>query len=150
MSAEDQKENLKSIRLLIVDDRPRSREGLRALLETNANIRVVAEATNGQEAIQLVDEHHPDLVLMDAHMPVMDGIEALRQIKAHDPHVHVIVLTMYPAYRAHAMEAGAQAFLVKGCPSEELLEMIQKWGERESQKSPPAAEQVSASLEQSA
>jgi len=113
------------IRALIVDDRPRSRKGLRALLATRPEIRVIGEATNGKEAIHMVEKHHPDVVLMDIRMPVMDGLEATRCIARCCPTSRIIVLTLYPSYRITAMDAGAAAFLVKGCPSEELLHVIE-------------------------
>jgi DNA-binding NarL/FixJ family response regulator len=125
------------IRLLIADDAPRSRAGLRALLttlglsvlqesqgEAGPQVEVVGEAVNGQEALRLVEERRPDLVLMDARMPVMDGLEATQLIKDRWPEIKVVVLTMYPAYRAEALAAGADAVLVKGCPPEKLLEAI--------------------------
>jgi DNA-binding NarL/FixJ family response regulator len=118
------------IRALIVDDRPRSREGLRALLATNHDIQVVAEAANGQEALRLVDQHRPDVVLMDVRMPVMDGLEATRRIKRRHPEIHVILLTLYPNYRTEALSAGASAFLIKGAPASGLLDTIKTLGSR--------------------
>jgi CheY-like chemotaxis protein len=112
------------VRVLIADDRPRSREGLRALLATSPNIEVIGEANNGQEAVRLVDERCPDVVLMDVRMPVMDGLNATRCITSRWPDVKVIVLTLYGAYRANAFKAGAFRFLIKGCPAEELLDAI--------------------------
>jgi DNA-binding NarL/FixJ family response regulator len=112
------------IRALIVDDRPRSRQGLRALLVTWSEIEVVGEASNGAEALQLVERLRPDVVLMDARMPVMDGLEATRRIRCRWPQINVIVLTMYPDYRQRALAAGACTFLVKGGSSADLLAAI--------------------------
>ena len=112
------------IRVVIVDDRPRSRHGLRALLDMWLGIEVVGEAVDGQEAVQLVEGCQPDVVLMAARMPAMDGLQATRLIKDSWPEVRVIVLTMYGSHRADALAAGADAFLVKGCDDEELLEAI--------------------------
>ena len=124
------------IRLLIADDAPRSRDGLRALLATlrlgpsgpqdgaGLQVKVVGEAANGQEAVRLLEECRADVVLMDARMPVMDGLEATRLIKDIWPEVKVVLLTMYPVYRAEALTAGADAVLVKGGPPERLLEAI--------------------------
>lgn len=122
------------IRLLIADDAPRSRNGLRALLSTfrlnNMPVRpvpeveVVGEATDGQEAVRMVEQCGADVVLMDARMPTLDGLAATRLIKERWPKVKVVVLTLYDSYRADALAAGADAFLLKGCPPEELLEAI--------------------------
>jgi DNA-binding NarL/FixJ family response regulator len=111
-------------RVLIADDRPRSRSGLRALLDLRPEIVVVGEAANGQEAVRLVAELHHDVVLMDARMPVMDGLEATRILKERWPAVKVVVMTIYTSLRADALAAGADAFLVKGCPPDELLKTI--------------------------
>jgi DNA-binding NarL/FixJ family response regulator len=125
------------IRLLIADDAARSRDGLRALLDTlrlrrwsdtpleyPREVEVVAEAADGREAVQMVEQFRPDVVLMDARMPVMDGLEATRLIKDRWPEVKLVVLTMYRTFRTEALAAGADAFLVKGCPPEHLLEAI--------------------------
>lgn len=113
-----------AMRVLIADDRPRSRQGLRALLATQSGIDVVAEARDGLEALRLVEESRPDTVVMDARMPAMDGLTATRAIKERWPEVRVVVLTMYGSHRADALASGADAFLVKGCPAEDLLEAI--------------------------
>jgi YesN/AraC family two-component response regulator len=116
------------VRVLIVDDRLRSREGLRALLATSPEIEVVGEAANGQEALRLVEEHQPDVVLMDIRMPGMNGLEATRHIKSSRPKVQVIALTLYTTYRSSALTAGAAAFLVKGIAPGKLLETIRVVG----------------------
>lgn len=112
------------LRLLIADDRLRSREGLRALLGTWSAIEVVGEAVDGRDAVRQVAECCPDVVVMDARMPATDGLEATRLIKAGWPQVRVVILTMYPSYKDHAIAAGADAFLVKGCPADELMAAI--------------------------
>jgi DNA-binding NarL/FixJ family response regulator len=111
-------------RVLIADDRPRSRSGLRAVLALRPEIEIVGEAADGQEALRLVEEHRPDVVLMDARMPVLDGVVATRLIKEEWPEVRVVVLTIDASCRADALAAGADVFLVKGCTAQELLEAI--------------------------
>lgn len=112
------------VRVLIADEIPRSRGGLRAVLATWPEVELVGEAADGRETVRLVEECRPDVVLMDVRMPVMDGIEATRLIKSRWPEVMVVVLTMYPVHRTDALAAGADAFLVKGCSPKQLLETI--------------------------
>ncbi|HEY8293313.1 MAG TPA: response regulator transcription factor [Thermomicrobiales bacterium] len=107
--------------VLIVDDDRASREGLRELFELRPNITVIGEAINGEEAVNLADSLHPDLVVMDVQMPKMDGLEATRQIKQRLPDIRIILLTMYREYRAAALRSGADAFLVKGDGIGQLL-----------------------------
>jgi DNA-binding NarL/FixJ family response regulator len=112
------------IRVLIADDHPRSRTGLHALLATSPLVQVVGEATDGREAVHLVETYEPDVVLMDAQMPVMDGLEASRRIKLQYPQARIIMLTVYNARRTEAAAAGVDVFLSKGCPVETLLSAI--------------------------
>lgn len=109
------------IQILIVDDQPRARKSLRALLSTWPVLQELSEAANGQEAVQIVEERQPNLVLMDICMPRMDGLQATWLIKTQWPQVKVIVLTMYGEYEAEAMAAGADAFVAKGEPADRLL-----------------------------
>ena len=111
-------------RVLIADDQRSVREALRCLLALSPQIEVVAEAEDGQDALDLVPECHPNVVLMDIQMPGMDGLEATRRIKSQWPRVRVIALTIYARYRVKALSAGADVFLVKGCGSEALQEAI--------------------------
>lgn len=113
------------IRVLIVDDHSCARRGLRALLATRPAVQVICEAENGREALHLVEESQPDVVLMDIQMPECDGLEATRRIKAQWPQVKVIALTANALHQAAAVSAGADAFLLKGCPTKDLLSAIQ-------------------------
>jgi DNA-binding NarL/FixJ family response regulator len=109
------------IRVLIADDSARTREGLRALFTTWPEITVVGEAANGQEAVRLVAEYLPDVVLMDLRMPMLDGVQATRLIKQQWPAVTIVVLTMYATEQSVALAAGADAFVMKGSVPERLL-----------------------------
>ena len=112
------------VNVLIVDDQPRARQSLKALLATWPLIGETQEATNGQEAIQRIEQAQPDLVLMDVRMPVMDGSQATRHIKGRWPHIKVIVLSMYVDCQADALAAGADAFMSKGESPENVLDRI--------------------------
>lgn len=115
----------KSLRILIVDDHARAREGLSAFLSTQEGLQVVCEAFNGEDALAKIERQNPNLILMDIHMPVMDGLKATRIIKARWPQIKVIILTIYADYGVQAQAAGADAFLVKGCSMEEMTATIQ-------------------------
>ncbi len=114
----------KITRLIVADDNPRARHGMAALMSTHPEINIVGEASNGREAIIAVETAHPDVILMDVQMPIMDGVEATRQIKSRWPQVRVVALTIYPDREEEARSAGVDAFLLKGCPSDELLSVI--------------------------
>ncbi len=116
----------KTLRILIVDDQQRARRSLLALLATRFQLAATCEAANGVDAIRCVEECKPDVVLMDARMPEMDGIEATRIIKAKSEDTPVIVLSMYLEYQESALAAGANAFISKGDPPERLLEALTK------------------------
>lgn len=111
-------------RVLIADDNMRARTALRALLALRQEIELAGEAADGREAVRMVGESQPDVVLMDVRMPHMDGLEAARQIKERWPKVRVVVVSMYISHRAAALEAGADGFLQKGCSARELLSAI--------------------------
>jgi len=118
-------------KIMIIEDNQRARLALKALVSQQAGIKVISEASNGQEAIQSIKEQLPDVVIMDMRMPVMNGLEATKFIKSKWPQVKVIILTMYPDYQADVMKAGADAFLLKGCPVEELMAQIRNVQRRE-------------------
>jgi CheY-like chemotaxis protein len=116
----------KTLRILIVDDQQRARRSLMALLATRFQLADTCEAANGIEAVRCVEECKPDIVLMDARMPEMDGIEATRIIKTKSKHTPVIVLSMYLEYQEPALAAGADACINKGDPPERLLDALTK------------------------
>ena len=119
-----------AVRVVLADDSRRSRQGLRALLSTCSEVEVVAEAADGLEAVNLVASVDPDVIVMDARMPTMDGLAATKLLKGRRPGMRIVVLTMLAAVRKAALEAGADAFLVKGCPPGDLIEAIlggRKW-----------------------
>ena len=117
---------MEKIRILIVDDYPVVREGLRSMLSTYQTIEIVGEAADGAQAVAMVAEKKPDVVLMDIRMPNMDGVEATRQIKGKYPSTSVIVLTMYDsdAHVIDAVRAGASGYLLKDASRELLLHTI--------------------------
>ena len=114
------------IRVLIVDDVDRVRQDLRTFLTLTGDIRIVGEARNGCEAIQLAEALYPDVVLMDLEMPVMDGYAAARQIQVLCPGCRVIALTIHAgeAERRQAVQAGMVDVIVKGAPLDMLLRAI--------------------------
>lgn len=94
------------------------------MLATYPSTQVICEATNGHEAVRLVEETEPDVVVMDIRMPLLDGLEATRRIKARWPAVKVVALTTNASNRVEVLAAGADEFLVKGCPAEDLFQAI--------------------------
>jgi DNA-binding NarL/FixJ family response regulator len=119
-------ECMTDIRVLIVDDVEHVRQDLHTFLTLAGNIEIVGEASNGLEAIRLVERLAPQVVLMDLEMPVMDGFEATRRIKARQPSCRVIALTIHAgkAERQQALQAGMAEVVAKGAPLEILLRAI--------------------------
>jgi DNA-binding NarL/FixJ family response regulator len=114
------------LRLLIVDDNPQFRLGLRTVLRTQPDVDVVGEATSGAEAVELATNLQPDVVLMDVQMPDLNGLEATRQLLQANPHIGVLMLTMFEDDDLvfEAMRAGARGYLLKGALKAELLRAI--------------------------
>lgn len=133
-----------SLGVLLVDDHAVVRQGLRMFLATDEGLQVVGEAENGQEALEKVAALHPDVVLMDLLMPVMDGVQATRQIKARFPEVEVIALTSFleDQLLVEAMHAGATGYLLKDTHPEELVEAIHAAGRGEVRLHPEAAKRL--------
>jgi DNA-binding NarL/FixJ family response regulator len=115
-----------SIRILAVDDHPLLRSGIAALLATQPDMTLVAEASNGHEAIQQFRAHHPDITLMDLQMPDMNGVDAMIAIRGEFPEARIIILTTYAGdvQVLRAMKTGARAYLLKSLLDKELLETI--------------------------
>lgn len=114
------------VRVLIADDHPIFRDGLRALLATDPTIRLVGEAADGTDAQRKVDALQPDIVLMDLHMPEVDGVAATRKIVQANPDVAIIVLTMFDDDDSvfAAMRAGARGYLLKGTKQADLIRAV--------------------------
>lgn len=114
------------IRILVVDDHPIVREGLRLLLEAEPDLEIIGEAADGEEALRLVQEREPDLVLMDITMPGMSGLLATQQIVRLRAQTRVLALTMHEGeeYFFRILEAGASGYLPKGAESSELLAAV--------------------------
>ena len=115
-----------AIRVLLVDDHPMAREGLRRLLEMEPDINMVGEAANGEEAMSKVQSLSPDVILMDIRMPTMNGLEATQLLKSKNLRGKVIVLSFIDAYLAQAIEAGACGYLTKDVDRDELVDAIRR------------------------
>jgi DNA-binding NarL/FixJ family response regulator len=116
------------IRVLIADDHPATREGLHAIVESEGDLRVVAEAGDGHEAVALFMRHSPDLVLMDLQMPGLGGLEAMRLMRREKPNARIVVLTSYPgdARVARALAAGAMSYMLKTVLGKVLLSALRE------------------------
>ena len=116
------------IEILIVDDHAVVRQGLRAFLNTQPDLHVIGEASNGDEAVRLAEEHLPDVVLMDLVMPDMDGVEATRRIKSLTPRTEIMILTSYheDEHIFPALRAGALSYLLKDVEMDMLADAIRR------------------------
>ena len=134
------------IRILLVDDQALFREGLHTLLSVHADLEVVGEANNGQEAVQKTAELNPDVILMDLRMPILNGVAATRRITAQHPDVRVIVLTTFDDDEDifEGLRAGAIGYLLKDVPSPKLVEAIRAAARGESFLQPSVAAKVVA------
>ncbi len=132
------------IRVLLAEDHTIVRKGLRSLLDDEIEIEVVGEAEDGQQAIELVQRVQPDVVLMDITMPVLNGLEATRQIKKLFPQVKVVVLTVHSTeeYIFQILRAGASGYVVKQAAVSELVQAIQAVYQGDSFLSPSISRQV--------
>lgn len=117
---------MERIRVLLADDHPFFRDGLRMLLEETSDMEVAAEATDGDEVVAMAAELQPDVILIDIKMPGVSGIEATRRILGASPHIGIIVVTMYEDddFVFSAMRAGARGYLLKGADRDDVLRAI--------------------------
>jgi DNA-binding NarL/FixJ family response regulator len=114
------------IKVLIVDDHPLIQSGLSKLLELDNTIQIIGVAASGEQALRLVREQQPDVILMDIHMPGMGGLGATRRMHQLHSHIKILVLTAYEQdpFPNQLLQAGAQGYLTKGCNAEELVRAI--------------------------
>jgi DNA-binding NarL/FixJ family response regulator len=135
---------LDRIRVLIADDHPVFRGGLRTLLSSLGDADVVGEAGTGAEAVTAAEALQPDVVVMDLHMPELNGIEATRQIAARSPHIGVLVLTMFEDDDSvlAAMRAGARGYLLKGADPDDIVRAVAAVGSGEAIFGPDIARRV--------
>ena len=117
---------MEKTRVLIVDDSPEVRNGLQSILTTHPDLEVVGEAQDGLEALTMAEQLRPDVILMDSQMPVMDGVEATRQMKERWPTIKILVLTVHTMYIESALAAGADDCLMKDVTSQELLYAVRR------------------------
>lgn len=132
------------VRVLVVDDHVVVRRGIRALLSTDSGLRVVGEAANGAQAIRAAADLSPDVILMDLVMPEVDGIEAVKQIKAHEPSARILVLTSFSTDDKvlPALKAGALGYLLKDSGPDELIQAIYQVYRGESSLHPQIARKL--------
>jgi two-component system NarL family response regulator len=133
-----------TIRVMLVDDHPAFRKGLSALIKTEADLEVVAETGDGNEAIDLFRRHHPDIVLMDLRLPGMGGVEATIAIRKEFPEARVIVLTTFDLDEDifRAMDSGAKSYLLKDTPEDELTSTIRAVHAGQEKLAPKLAERL--------
>lgn len=132
------------IKVLIVDDHDIVREGLRRILEKRDDIEVVAEAVSGEEAVDLIKKHHPDISLVDIQLPGMSGIELTSRAKEINPDGEVVVLTMFDdsEIATRAIRAGAIGYVLKSTANEQLLDAVDAACRSETLISPPVARKL--------
>ena len=139
---------MKKLRLMLVDDQSLFREALRTLLALQTDFEIVAEAENGERALELARKHKPDVALMDLRMPVMGGVEATRRMAQASPSTRVVVLTTFDEDEEifEAMRAGALGYLLKACSADKLCESIRAAAKGTSVLEPSVAARMMAEV----
>ena len=135
---------MSKIRVVIADDQTLFRQGLRTLLSAQQEIEVVGEAENGAQALDVIAEHTPDVVLMDVEMPIMSGVAATRHVREEYPDCQVVILTTFDDddYVFEGLQAGALGYLLKDTPADKLVEAIRIAARGESFLQPSIAAKV--------
>lgn len=138
-----------AIRVLIADDHPVIREGLGAILRSTNDIKIVAEAVDGEEACKLYDQHFPDVLMLDLRMPKKDGLQVVTELMStRRPKPRIIVMTTYETEEdiRHALGAGAKGYLVKGALSEQIVETVRRVARGEAFFTPKITSKLAESL----
>ncbi|MGC9323410.1 MAG: response regulator [Desulfomonilia bacterium] len=137
------------IRVLVADDHPIVRQGIKQILADTDDITVAAEAANGQQVLDAVWKNTFDVILLDISMPGRDGLEILRELKAHSPKLPVLVLSMYPEeqYAIRVLKSGASGYLTKSSAPDELISAIRKSASGSKYISPSVAERLAFELD---
>ena len=143
-TVENQSEPQAPIRVILADDHALVRAGLRSLMATLPDVEIVDEACNGREAVQLVCEREPDVVMMDISMPELNGLEATSRIRQERPRTRVMMVSMHaaPEYVLQALQAGATSFFVKDSTADELATAIRTTAKGETYLSPQVSRHV--------
>ena len=141
-----------TIRIIIADDHPIVRSGLKAILASQPDFELVADVENGSAAVSASATLHPDVILLDLQMPIMDGVTAIAHLQKQDPPARIIILTTYDtdADVLRALEAGASGYLLKDTPPEELFRAIRSAARGEMTLAPSVAAKLSRRLTQTA
>ena len=140
------------ITIVLADDHQVVRHGLRVLLESEANFRIVGEASDGLEAVELAEKQQPDVLVLDLMMPGLNGLEVTRQCGHRAQHTNVVILSMYnnEAYVLEALRAGAKAYVLKASTSDELVRAIREVVAGRRYLSPPLSERAIQAYSQKA
>jgi two-component system response regulator NreC len=132
------------IEIVLADDNRIVRQGVRALLESEPDFYILAEAKDGLETVRMVERFHPDVLLLDLIMPEMNGLEVTRVVRKRFPKTNVVILSMHAneAYVLEALQAGAQGYVIKDSSSEELVRAIRKVAAGRRYLGPPLSEEM--------
>jgi two-component system, NarL family, response regulator NreC len=135
---------MKDIQVLLADDHTVVRKGLRLLLESHPGLHVIADASDGREAVALAERHHPDVAILDIAMPILNGIEAARQIAARLPKVGIVILSMHSdeGYVLRALKAGARGYLLKDSAEYDLIHAVEAVNEGKAFFSPAVSKML--------